>query len=148
MAKNDTKNTQICLEKAQNVLCNFIEEEFVALLKVVLGHFVKTSSTGVYQSLQDRFNSEMLNYLSKDFFDSFVDDARIKTGTSDTNSFMNLIFLFTEFYNTLGLSWSEKLKNLRKKSPDSSASTTSTNQEVILPCTSTSEMEIFEDTMH
>ncbi|CAB4420836.1 unnamed protein product [Rhizophagus irregularis] len=103
MAKNDTKNTQICLEKVQNVLCNFIEEEFVTLLEVVLGRLVKTSSTGVYQGLQDRFDSKMLNYLSKDFFDNFV-DTRMKTGTSNANSFINLIFLFTEFYNTLGLS--------------------------------------------
>ncbi|PKY47690.1 hypothetical protein RhiirA4_463020 [Rhizophagus irregularis] len=85
MAKNDTKNTQICLEKVQNVLCNFIEEEFVTLLEVVLGRLVKTSSTGVYQGLQDRFDSKMLNYLSKDFFDNFV-DTRMKTGTSNANT--------------------------------------------------------------
>ncbi|GBC26365.1 hypothetical protein RIR_jg17488.t1 [Rhizophagus irregularis DAOM 181602=DAOM 197198] len=103
MAKNDTKNTQICLEKAQNVLCNFIKEVFIALLEVVLECLIKTSSTGVYQSLQDRFDSEMLNYLSKDFFDSFI-DAHMKTRTFNANSFMNLIFLFMEFYDTLELS--------------------------------------------
>ncbi|CAB4390124.1 unnamed protein product [Rhizophagus irregularis] len=102
MAKNDTKNTQICLEKAQNVLCNFIEEVFIALLEVVLGCLIKTSSTGIYQGLQDCFDSEILNYLSKDFFDSFI-DARMKIRTFDANNFMNLIFLFMEFYDTLEL---------------------------------------------
>ena len=89
----------------------------------------------------------MLNYLSKDLFNLFV-NACIKTEISNMNNFMNLVYLFTEFFNTLGLSLSEKLRFLEKKSPNSNISAKSTNQNIIPLCLSISDMKIIKDITH
>lgn len=100
-------------KKVQEALCNIMEEEFISLFKVVFECLAKISVTNMTQILQDHFKSEIINYLSKDLYKVLVEGCT-KTGTTNVDSFLNFIFIFLEFYNILGLSWSEKLRTLEK----------------------------------